>query len=54
MAYEKIKRIFKVAQKGAYVVVLPKDWVMMHELDKKRDVKMIVDPEKIVIMPLEK
>jgi phosphate uptake regulator len=48
------KKVYRGGSKESYLVVLPKFWVKMHEIDKKREVKMIIEPEKIIIMPTEK
>ena len=49
MAQEIKRKIFKMD--GSYVFVLPKAWVQMHNLDKKREVIVIVEPDKITIKP---
>jgi len=46
MAYEITKKIFRVAQKGTYVVSLPKAWVKINGLDMNRNVKMIIEQNK--------
>jgi bifunctional DNA-binding transcriptional regulator/antitoxin component of YhaV-PrlF toxin-antitoxin module len=49
MAIETKRKIFRVD--SSYVLVLPKSWVEMHNLDKNREVIVIVEPDKITIMP---
>ena len=47
MALETKRRIFKLD--NSYVLVLPKSWVEMHELDIKKEVTLIIEPDKIII-----
>jgi antitoxin component of MazEF toxin-antitoxin module len=49
MALETKRKIFKMD--GSYVLVLPKSWIEMHGLQNKKEVKMIIEPNKITIMP---
>ena len=49
MAIETKRKIFRVD--GSYVLVMPKSWIEMHNLDKNREVIVIVEPDKITIMP---
>ena len=49
MAVETKRKIFRLD--SSYVLVLPKNWVEMHGLQKKKEVRMIVEPNKITIMP---
>jgi len=49
MAVETKRKIFRMD--GSYVLVLPKNWVEMHDLQNRREVKMIIEPDKITIMP---
>jgi bifunctional DNA-binding transcriptional regulator/antitoxin component of YhaV-PrlF toxin-antitoxin module len=52
MARETKKKIYKTTR--SYVIVVPKDWVEMHDLHVKKEVIMIIEPDKITIMPEKK
>ena len=49
MAQEIKRKIFKMDH--SYVLILPKSWVEMHGIQNKKEVKMIIEPNKITIMP---
>ena len=46
-----IKKVYRGGSKESYLVVLPKFWVKIHGIDKKREVNMIIETDKIIIMP---
>jgi antitoxin component of MazEF toxin-antitoxin module len=53
MAEVMIKKIYLGGGKRkSFVVVLPAGWIKMHNLDEKRQVKMTIEPNKIIIEPV--
>jgi len=48
-----IKKIYLGGGKRkSYVLVLPAGWIKMHNLNEKKQVKMTVEPNRIIIEPI--
>jgi hypothetical protein len=53
MAFEIIKNVYRTSQHGTYVVSLPIAWIKMNGIELKKKVRMIIENNKITIMPVE-